>query len=247
MIRRHFRRYWGYLAAVIILCIVATGAFFELTAKEPKVSPEKTLSSEHFDEKKTDYAPVKLIFPESYALTVPYTVQAPLTNWNIHEESCEEAAILMVHYYLIGQTVSVINPQTANQELIDMVNWQKLRYGKELDLDMTAVGELAKNYYGYKYEVKKNITADDIKSAIASGKPVMVPVITHGLQNPHYGRTPTYHILVIIGYDSTGVITNDTGVKEGRNWHYSWQVLWQAIDAQTAEMKQGRDMLTLSK
>jgi uncharacterized protein YvpB len=189
----------------------------------------------------------KPVIPATYLLNVPYTVQAPYRNWNIHEESCEEAAILMMHYYLTGQKMDIIPRVTANQELLKMVAWQKTNWGSEWDLDMTTLGKLANQYYGYQYEVKKNITANDIKEAISTGRPVMVPVITHGLENPNYGATPTYHILLIKGYDAKGVTTNDAGVSKGRNWYYTWNILWQAIDAQTPKMKQGRDMLTLTK
>jgi len=191
--------------------------------------------------------PEKVALPASYLLDVPYTVQAPYANWNTHEESCEEAALLMLHYYLSGQQIDVIPAAKANQELIKMVGWQTKRYGKQSDLNLERLGQMAKDYYGYNYRVEKNITIETIKKSLYEGKPVLVPVITHGLQNPHYGPKPTYHILVIKGYDGNGVITNDAGVKEGRNYHYSWTVLWQAIDAQTAKMNQGRDMLTVTK
>lgn len=181
-------------------------------------------------------------------LNVPYTVQAPLANWNIHEESCEEAGILMMHYYLLGASFpnNVITREKANSELTEMVNWQKNHYGKEADLTMTMLGGLAKDYYGSNFEVKKNITAEDIKTVISAGHPVIVPVMTQVLQNPHYSSGNVYHVLLIKGYDQTGVITNDSGVKEGQNYHYTWSVLWQAIDAQKAKMGQGRDMLIVN-
>ena len=184
---------------------------------------------------------------EQAQLNVPYTVQAPLVNWNIHEESCEEAALLMTHYYLSGNQIDVIPPTTANQELINMVAWENTNYGQEKDLNMYEVGKLATDYYGYKYTVSEDIVADDIKQAISNGNPVLVPVITHALGNPYYGPNPSYHILVIKGYNKTGIISNDAGVKEGKNYYYSWEILWRAIDAQSAQMNQGRDMLVVTK
>jgi len=71
--------------------------------------------------------------------------------------------------------------------------------------------------------------------------------MTHSLQNNMYGPVSVYHVLLIKGYDATGVITNDAGVGNGVDHHYDWAVLWQAIDAQTAKMNQGRDMLYLTK
>ena len=180
-------------------------------------------------------------------LNIPYTVQAPLTNWNVHEESCEEAALLMIHYYLSGNQVDIIPPATANQELINLVAWQISNYGGEKDLGLSEIGKLGSDYYGYKYQVTEDITAENIKLTLSEGKPVIVSVITHALRNPYYGPNPTYHILVIKGYNQQGVITNDAGVKEGKDFFYTWDILWQAIDAQTAQMNQGRDMLVVTK
>jgi hypothetical protein len=112
---------------------------------------------------------------------------------------------------------------------------------------MYKTGKLAQDYYGYKYKVTEDVTADNIKLAISESNPVLVPVITHALLNPHYGRQPSYHILVIKGYNPSGIIANDAGVKEGRSYFYTWDILWQAIDAQSAQMNQGRDMLVVTK
>ena len=191
----------------------------------------------------------KPIIKASLTLDVPYTVQAPYANWVIHEESCEEAAVLMVHDYLEGikYNGTVIDKETANSTMIAMKNWQVANYGKEPDLAINAIGQFAKDYYGYNYVYKENITAEDIKIAITEGYPVIVPVITHSLQNPNYGVHPVYHVLLIKGYDASGVVTNDAGVSQGENRHYTWEILFSAIDAQTSQMNQGRVMVVIKK
>lgn len=180
----------------------------------------------------------------SALLEMPYTVQAPFVNWNIHEESCEEAVALIYHYFLEGQTTfngsTIIPLQKSNDEMLAMKSWQVINYGKEPDLSIEAWGKYMQQYYGYHYQAFKNITADDIKREISAGNPVVVPVITHALQNPHYGRQPSYHLLVIKGYKPEGVITNDAGIKEGENYFYTWDILFSAIDAQTPKMGQWR-------
>jgi len=187
--------------------------------------------------------------PDSYNLSVPYAPQAPFSNWAVHEESCEEAATYMYRAYLEG--ISYPNNRIPDAEADTayraMKSWEITNYGSEPDLTMTALGNFAKSYYGYTPTVKHNITQDDIEEAIASGHPVVVPVMTHSLQNNMYGPVSVYHVLLIKGYDATGVITNDAGVGNGVDHHYDWAVLWQAIDAQTAKMNQGRDMLYLTK
>jgi len=134
----------------------------------------------------------KPIIKASLVLDVPYTVQAPYANWDIHEESCEEAAVLMVHDYLEGIKYSgtLIDKATANSAMIIMKNWQVANYGKEPDLTVSAIGQFAKDYYGYSYVYKESITSGDIKIAITEGYPFIFPVITHALQNPTYGVLP---------------------------------------------------------
>lgn len=187
---------------------------------------------------------------DSAILPVPFTLQGPLNNLNIHEESCEEAAGLMYHYYLEGQYTfngsTVIPPQKANDDMIAMKNWQVKNYGSEPDLSIEKLGLFMREYYGYRYKTFKNINRDDIRREVSAGNPVLVPVMTHSLKNPMYGRENTYHILVIKGYNAQNVITNDAGVR-GENQEYSWDILFSAIDAQTSKMGQGREMVTVTK
>ncbi len=187
--------------------------------------------------------------PETADIAVPYAAQAPFSNWTVHEESCEEAAILMYHEFLIGTTYlgNKITDAAGDTALRDMKSWQIKNYGSELDLSMDALGKFASDYYSLKPVVKRDMAEVDIKRALFAGSPVLVPVMTHSLQNNMYGPYTVYHILLIKGYDATGVITNDAGVGNGQNHHYDWNILWQAIDAQAAKMNQGRTMLTLTK
>lgn len=194
-------------------------------------------------------SPVVTTLPTSYDISVPYAAQAPFSNWDVHEESCEEAALYMYKAYF-DDTMYTNNkiPETELDTVFHaMKQWQVTNYNSEPDLTMTALGDFARNYYGYTPTVKQGITAEDIKKAISSDHPVLVPVMTHSLQNSMYGPQTTYHVLFIKGYDTTGVITNDAGVGNGPNKHYTWEILWQAIDAQKAEMKVGREMLYLTK
>jgi len=193
--------------------------------------------------------PVVTPLPASYDIAVPYAAQAPFSNWTVHEESCEEAALYMYKAYFDGTTYpnNKIPETELDTAFRTMKQWQVTNYGAEPDLTMTTLGDFARSYYGYKPTVKKEITAEDIERAISEGHPVLVPVMTHSLQNSMYGPETTYHVLFIKGYDATGVITNDAGVGNGPSKHYTWEILWQAIDAQRAEMKVGREMLYLAK
>lgn len=253
---RKLKKYLPQLGLILLFLLVGASWYFLSNEKKPNEPPKVTATELKAEEKpstneiKEPEPPKEPVIPPQAVLSVPYTVQAPFTNWKVHEESCEEAAVLMYNYYLMGKGFgggNVIPEATADKELRAMRSWQLAHWGKEWDLNLTEVGKLAAEYYGYKYEVTEDITAENIKKAIAGGHPVLVPVMTHGLKNPHYGRNTTYHILVIKGYDASGIITNDAGVKEGRDYRYTWNILWQAIDQQTAKMNQGRDMLVITK
>ncbi|MFN2462908.1 MAG: C39 family peptidase [Candidatus Dormibacteria bacterium] len=182
--------------------------------------------------------------PEGAILEVPYTVQAPFGNWRVHEESCEEAAMLMYRLFLHGDHRTDIPPAEADAGIRALKNWQVQNWGSEVDLSIDRTGQLAQANWGYRYSVIQ-ATRETIRQAISDGHPVVVPVMTHSLQNPHYGPKSVYHELVIKGYNAGGVITNDPGVLEGKNWFYSWSILFDAIDAQSARMSQGRVGLVL--
>lgn len=186
--------------------------------------------------------------PASTNISVPYAAQAPFGNWAVHEESCEEAALLMYHEFL-AKTAYVGNripDATADPIYRAMKSWQVSHYGKEPDLTMEALGKFANEYYGYKF-MTTDATEANIKRALANGSPVIVPVMTHSLLNNMYGPYTVYHVLLLKGYDATSVITNDAGVGNGPDHHYDWNILFSAIDAQTPKMNQGRVMLTLAK
>ncbi|MHB8508840.1 MAG: C39 family peptidase [Candidatus Dormibacteria bacterium] len=184
--------------------------------------------------------------PASALLSVPYSVQAPYGNWKVHEESCEEDALMMYHDFLIGDSRADIPPAEADQQLRALKAWQVQNWGAERDLTIARIGELAAAYWGLHPQVLA-ATEETIRTAIAGGHPVILPVMTHSLQNPNYGPKTVYHVLVLKGFNAGGVVANDGGVKEGKNWFYAWPVLFGAIDAQAPVMNQGRVMLVLDK
>ncbi len=216
------------------------------SAINPKVSTPTTLKTTPSPTPE----PTPIILPESVLIEVPYTVQAPYNNWDIHEESCEESAAIMIHYFLEGQIYfngsTVIPVATANHEMIMMKNWQVQNYGREPDLTIEMFGKFLKDYYGYNYRTSE-ATTFNIKKELSAGNPVMVPVITHGLENPYYGPNPSYHILVIKGYKPGGIISNDAGVGVGESYFYTWDILFAAIDRQTPQLGQGRVMIVVWK
>jgi hypothetical protein len=184
--------------------------------------------------------------PARAVLSIPYTVQAPLQNWKVFENACEEAAVLMYHDYLEGDQRAQLPPAEVDPALRAMEKWQVDNWGAERDLTLDRTGQFAQAYYGYHYAVLP-ATVETITAQVAAGHPVIVPVMTKSLQNNHYGRGNVYHEVLIKGYTPDGVVTNDAGVQEGKDWFYSWNIIFGAIDAQAQKMGQGRVALVLTK
>lgn len=237
------KKYFLYIITLAI--VMGVFAFFKMNEKPEVQSETKPESKAAVVEKKATPKKEEPIIKDSALLNVPYTVQAPFANWGVHEESCEEAAALMYSYFIEGKAAPT--PQVASDEMVAMKNWQVKSYGKEPDLSIEKLGLFMQQYYGYKYQTFKNITKEDVKREISAGHPVLVPVMTQSLKNPHYRPLSVYHILLIKGYDANGVITNDAGIKEGENYVYSWDILFSAVDAQTPKMGQGREMVIVTK
>ena len=164
--------------------------------------------------------------PGSSYLNVPFMVQAPDANWDaVHEEACEEASLNMVYHYIKETTIS-----DSNTDLNGILDFEtKNNYGPSISLDQ--LREVARDYFGLKNgKVKYNITIDDIKRELADGKPVIVGAAGKILPNPNFRNGgPNYHMLVIIGYDEKGFITNDPGTRNGKNFRYTFNALYNAI------------------
>jgi hypothetical protein len=238
----------SYLGLAILFTLLGLTSLYLRFSPDNKASEEIVKSTAPpKNEPQIEKVPAQPVIKESAYIEVPYTVQAPNKRWDIHEESCEEAAALMYYYFLTNNSLKNIPADTAHNEFLKMIGWQKKNYGKEPDLSIAQFGEFFKSYYGYKYQIETKATKELIMEVISGGHPVIVPVMTHALGNPNYGPRNSYHVLVIIGYDKNGIITNDAGISQGQDHRYTWETLFKAIDAQTPTMKQGREMIYFPK
>lgn len=163
-------------------------------------------------------------------LKVPFVSQAPLANWDdLHNEACEEAAVLNVVLYLENEKMS---KNEADKKLIEMVNWQESHFGGHFDLPVEKVKEFIQGYYNYQVRISYDISLDSIKKELAQGNPVIVPASGRTLGNPNFRQPgPVYHMLVIRGYDDkkSEFITNDVGTRKGEGYRYQYQKLFDAI------------------
>lgn len=202
-------------------------------AKSPEALP--TLApSPALQEKPPTKPPPQAIPPatssQAINLAVPFTSQAPRGVWDaLHEDTCEEASLLMVDAFFDGRTLT---PDGVEAELLAFVDWEKQRFGYFEDTTAAETAVMAREYYGHSnVEVQYDITVGDIEDVVRGGLPVIVPLDGRMIGNPFFsGAGPEYHMLVIRGLTKDGkFITNDPGTRRGEAYLYDPQVIWDAI------------------
>ncbi|MBI2669920.1 MAG: C39 family peptidase [Candidatus Yanofskybacteria bacterium] len=169
-------------------------------------------------------------------LDVPFLPQAPFGNWELpYQEACEETSSILVDKFYKNELAT---PETVDKEILNLVDWQKKRFGYYFHTTAKETAIMLREYFGYKrVDVLTNVSAEDIKSHVmAAGRPVIVPLAGRLAANPYYRQPgPVYHMLIIKGITKNGdFITNDVGTKRGQNYVYDDKVLFNAIhDAPT--------------
>ncbi len=98
-----------------------------------------------------------------------------------------------------------------------MVAWER-EHGYADDVSAVQLGVIAQGFYGYHFRVLSDVTAKSLRSELAAGNPIIIPVFGRALKNPFFsGESHFYHMLVVIGYAGDGFITSDPGTKRGGN------------------------------
>ncbi|EKD79550.1 MAG: hypothetical protein ACD_41C00038G0002 [uncultured bacterium] len=192
------------------------------TQKESE-NPEKKDAVEAIQE-----LPIEI--PDEYNLAIPFTSQAPFANWDVvHEETCEEASILMAARFL--QDRSIGDASAADAAMLEIVSIEENDFGYGVSITAEQTAEVLEYIYeDLTAEVVYDFTWDDVKQAIAQGYPVIAPAAGRELGNPNFTAPgPLYHMLVIKGYTPGYVITNDPGTRKGADYTYGYDTLYNAI------------------
>src|SRR3989338_2996423 len=129
------------------------------------------------DQQTTSLAEGVSLLPPEVNLAVPFTSQAPFANWDeVHEDTCEEASVLMVHAFYEGQARGTIDPNVAEEVLMDMVESENLIFGYFKDTTAEETARFVRTYYGHeRVEVLDNPSVETLKRHLAEGHPVIVP------------------------------------------------------------------------
>ncbi|MEK7653320.1 MAG: C39 family peptidase [Patescibacteria group bacterium] len=165
--------------------------------------------------------------PSKFELSVSFASQAPFANWDaLHEEACEEAAMIMAAKYFKKQP---LNETIMEEEIQKLVKWEE-ENGYEIDLTAEEMADILKNYFGLSASVNKEVTVDRIKYEISRGNLVIAPAAGRDLHNPNFKQPgPIYHALVIKGYNNSEFITNDPGTRKGNGFRYPYNILISAV------------------
>lgn len=167
--------------------------------------------------------------PSSVRIDMPFAPQAPTGSWDPpYDEACEEASLIIVHHYL---EETALDNAIMDKDIKSMVAHETSK-GLPIDIDMFQLAQVARDLYGYDAEVLEgnDVSIARIEQELAKGNPVIVPLAGQDIGNPYYsGDGPPYHVLVIVGYNSSSFITHDVGTKRGENYSYRKDVIMSAI------------------
>lgn len=185
---------------------------------------------------------------EAINLAIPFTSQAPHANWDLpYQEACEEASVLMAHWYLEGSDVK--SKDEADKEILDLVAWQEAHFGFYKDTTVDQTLEILHKKFGYAGSAVHPASIEIIEQSLLAGNPVIIPASGKQLKNPYFsGEGPLYHMLVIRGFTENDFITNDPGTRRGKEFLYEKNHLLSTIhDWNDGDVENGEKLLIIVK
>jgi len=181
--------------------------------------------------------------PEQLNLSAPFFSQAPYGNWDYPwQEACEEASVLIVAnvYFDRGWTKSEFN-----DEILDLVEWEKQRFGQYEHTSVEETVEILEDYLGLEAVVHEDPSFEDIQQVLADGHLIVMTFAGKRLGNPFYTNGgPNYHAMVIKGYKKDNkIITHDVGTRRGEDYVYSWSVIKDSMHDYAEPIESGAKMM----
>jgi len=186
--------------------------------------------------------------PESFNLDVPFTSQSPFKKWDEdHQELCEEAAVLMAHYFFEDKIFS--GPAEADEELFKLRDFQIETIGFYESTDAEELAGVVDEYWGYDVDLIYDFSVENVKRALFEGYPVILPTAGRILDNPYFRDPgPIYHMIVIKGWKGDSFITHDPGTGHGADWVYEYNhVMNSAHDYNGGDTENGARVMMIMK
>lgn len=164
--------------------------------------------------------------PISMNIEIPFYTQAPHSNWDYPwQEACEEASVLLVANAFHDLQLSA---DTFNEGLLALVDWEMETFGAYEHTTVDQTVQMIKENYELETKVHVNPSFETIQDIINEGNLIIAPFAGKLLGNPNFRNGgPSYHMLVIKGYDSEKmqVVTHDVGTRNGEDYVYSWETI----------------------
>ncbi|MFA5163018.1 MAG: C39 family peptidase [Patescibacteria group bacterium] len=168
--------------------------------------------------------------------SVPFTSQAPLAEWRDQrqQDGCEEAVSLMAMWLVKSQAAPT--KAEAKKQLLAISDFEKKKYGEYRDVALSdMITWIFKDYFKYeKVRLVKDLKLSDLKSELAAGHVLLLPMNGQRLKNPYFTAPgPERHMILVYGYDPAKkeFITNDPGTRRGAAYRYPEKILFDAIRA----------------
>ncbi len=192
----------------------------------PTPKPEPTPTPEPAPETKPP-----VVVADEINLKVVFVQQAPTSNWDaVHEETCEEASVLMIKGYMTD--VESMTAPEIEAGLADLIEYEMKTFGYFQDTTVAETVKMMQEHVGLtKAHAVEPKSMEEVREFLRRGVPVIMPAAGKLLGNPNFKNGgPLYHMLVIKGFRKDGTfITNDPGTRRGADYVYSGEVLWKAM------------------
>lgn len=247
------------IIALIVLAISLIGSLYFGYTKYTSSKHNKTIENDQIASQATSpdvpAGPTQVLnsstntttqaeIPANFKVDVPFMSQAPTYNWDaLHEDACEEASILMLYYYI--NKTNIISRASFEQEIQTMISYEG-SHGYNSSINLFDLVKLSESYLGiHNLKVKTANNPKEIKGLIYTNGPIIVGAAGKILDNPNFRNGgPNYHMLVIKGYDQNGFITNDPGTRNGEDYYYKNDNLFESIhDWNPIDITQGEKNL----
>ncbi len=162
--------------------------------------------------------------PAQVVLQVPFTTQAPTDKWDRNED-CEETSISMANAFLNGQTQDRMSAGDALNAINNLKQWENANIGYNLNTGADATTAMAKGAFKLNVTQIKDFSKHDLQKALAKGHVVLLPINAKLLGNTYTDNGPTYHMIVVRGYNEKEFIINDPGTNSGNGNTYTFETL----------------------